>query len=225
MHNGVALQGMDSTSNTSRHFASCCYSGSTPWRSLQPQSQRLNPLLGRRNTTRPSKSARKACHVPRYWRTPSQPRNLHSSRTPPLLPWVPYYDNASSGSGSLSHSSPRSSTNTAEVQRLQSRTPSCLGGREVFPPHAGSSPLRYLHGPQTNHLRLPAETWQVLTAAIQPPGVECCWYFRLDHVGVTNLWGVSTINVRLQMMCSFIDTHCKYIACIMRSLRRSSRCY
>jgi hypothetical protein len=30
---------------------------------------------------------------------------------------------------------------------------------------------------------------------------------------------------RLHMVCSFITTHCEYITCIMRSLRRSSCCY
>jgi hypothetical protein len=39
------------------------------------------------------------------------------------------------------------------------------------------------------------------------------------------LVGVATINVRFQMLCTFIDTHCKYITCIMWSLRRSSWCY
>jgi hypothetical protein len=36
---------------------------------------------------------------------------------------------------------------------------------------------------------------------------------------------VTTNNRRLQMVCSFIDTHSKYTTCIMRSLRWSSCCY
>jgi hypothetical protein len=49
---------------------------------------------------------------------------------------------------------------------------------------------------------------------------------RADHVGITNLWGiVTTSNTRSQMVCAFIDTHCNYTPCIMRSLRRSSWCY
>jgi hypothetical protein len=60
----------------------------------------------------------------------------------------------------------------ADVQCLRLETPSCLGGSEIFPPHVGSAPLHHLHGPQTNHLRLPTETRQILTAAIQPPGLH-----------------------------------------------------
>jgi hypothetical protein len=37
--------------------------------------------------------------------------------------------------------------------------------------------------------------------------------------------GVTTISTRLQMVCTFIDTLCKYKTCIMRSLRWSSWCY
>jgi hypothetical protein len=37
--------------------------------------------------------------------------------------------------------------------------------------------------------------------------------------------GVATINARLQIVCTFIDTLCRYTTCIMRSLRRSSLCY
>jgi hypothetical protein len=37
--------------------------------------------------------------------------------------------------------------------------------------------------------------------------------------------GVTTINTRLQMVCTFIDKLSKYTTCIMRSLRRSSWCY
>jgi hypothetical protein len=37
--------------------------------------------------------------------------------------------------------------------------------------------------------------------------------------------GIPTINTRLQMVCTFIGTLCKYTTRIMRSLRRSSRCY
>jgi hypothetical protein len=135
-----------------------------------PESKALIPLPERRNSTRPSKSARKACHVPRYWCT-LNPRHLHSSQTPPLLPWVPYY-NVLTTLGSLSHSSPRSSTLHSRNQCIRSRTPSYLRGREVFPPNAGSAPLHHLHGPQTNHLRLPAETIQMITAAIQLPGLK-----------------------------------------------------
>jgi hypothetical protein len=36
---------------------------------------------------------------------------------------------------------------------------------------------------------------------------------------------VHTVNVRLHMICSFIDTLGKYTTCITRSLRRSSSCY
>jgi hypothetical protein len=40
------------------------------------------------------------------------------------------------------------------------------------------------------------------------------------------LWGfVTTINTRLEMVCTFIDTFCKYTTSVMRSLWRSSRCY
>jgi hypothetical protein len=35
----------------------------------------------------------------------------------------------------------------------------------------------------------------------------------------------ATINTRLQMVCTFIGTHCNYTTCIMRSLKRISRCY
>jgi hypothetical protein len=75
-----------------------------------PESKALIPLPGCRNSTRPSKSARQACHMQRYWRTPNYPCNLHSSQMPPLLPWVPYYNNLSTTPGSLSHSFPRNST-------------------------------------------------------------------------------------------------------------------
>jgi hypothetical protein len=34
-----------------------------------------------------------------------------------------------------------------------------------------------------------------------------------------------TINIRLQMVCTFIDTLCKYTTRIMRSFKRCSRCY
>jgi hypothetical protein len=74
-----------------------------------PESKALIPLPGRRNFTRPSKSARQACHVPRYWLTPSQPRNLHSPQTPPFPPWVPCCSYVSTTPGSHWHS-PRSST-------------------------------------------------------------------------------------------------------------------
>jgi hypothetical protein len=36
---------------------------------------------------------------------------------------------------------------------------------------------------------------------------------------------ITTNNVRLLIVCSFIDTHCTYTTCFMRSLRRSSCCY
>jgi hypothetical protein len=35
----------------------------------------------------------------------------------------------------------------------------------------------------------------------------------------------TTINTQLQMVCTFIGTHCNYSTCIMRSLKRSSWCY
>jgi hypothetical protein len=41
----------------------------------------------------------------------------------------------------------------------------------------------------------------------------------------TGVGGIPTINVGIQMVCTFIDTFCNYTTCIMRSLRRSSRCY
>jgi hypothetical protein len=34
--------------------------------------------------------------------------------------------------------------------------------------------------------------------------------------------GIPTINVRMQMVCTFIGTFCKYTTCIMRSLKRCS---
>jgi hypothetical protein len=37
--------------------------------------------------------------------------------------------------------------------------------------------------------------------------------------------GITTINVRLQMVCTCIDTLCKYTTCIMRCLKRCSWCY
>jgi hypothetical protein len=37
--------------------------------------------------------------------------------------------------------------------------------------------------------------------------------------------GVTTINTRLRIVCTCIGTLCKYTTRIMRSLRRSSRCY
>jgi hypothetical protein len=37
--------------------------------------------------------------------------------------------------------------------------------------------------------------------------------------------GIPTINTPLQMVCTFIDTICKYTTCIMWSLRRSFWCY
>jgi hypothetical protein len=119
-----------------------------------PESKVLIPLPGRRNSTRPSRNVRKACHVPRYWLTPNHPRNLHSSRTPPLLPWVKYFNNACQP---LAFFSKKLNSTQAEIELLRSRIPSCLRGRNVFPPHAGSTPLHHLHGSQTNHLRLPAE--------------------------------------------------------------------
>jgi hypothetical protein len=40
------------------------------------------------------------------------------------------------------------------------------------------------------------------------------------------MWGgIPTINVRMQMVCTFICTLCKYTTCIMRSLKRCSHCY
>jgi hypothetical protein len=42
---------------------------------------------------------------------------------------------------------------------------------------------------------------------------------------VNTVWGVPTINVLLQMVCTFIGTLCKYTTCVMRCLRRSSWCY
>jgi hypothetical protein len=39
------------------------------------------------------------------------------------------------------------------------------------------------------------------------------------------LVGVTTVNTRSQMVCTFIDTHCNYTTCSMWSLRRSSRSY
>jgi hypothetical protein len=36
---------------------------------------------------------------------------------------------------------------------------------------------------------------------------------------------IPTINTRMQMVCTFIGTLCKYTTCIMRSLKRSSRYY
>jgi hypothetical protein len=49
------------------------------------------------------------------------------------------------------------------------------------------------------------------------------------HLNPSNvLWGGGfplTINVRLQMVCTFIGTLCTYTTRIMRSLKRSSRCY
>jgi hypothetical protein len=37
--------------------------------------------------------------------------------------------------------------------------------------------------------------------------------------------GITTVNTRLQMVCTFIYTNCKYTTCFMRSLRRNSWCY
>jgi hypothetical protein len=37
--------------------------------------------------------------------------------------------------------------------------------------------------------------------------------------------GIPTINIRLQMVCTFIGTLCKYTTRIMRSLKRCTRCY
>jgi hypothetical protein len=41
-----------------------------------PESRALTPSLGRRNSTRPSKSERRVCHAPLYWRIPIDPRHL-----------------------------------------------------------------------------------------------------------------------------------------------------
>jgi hypothetical protein len=84
-------------------------------------SKALIPLPGHRNSTRPSKSARQACHVPRYWHIPSHPHNLHLSQTPQLPLWVACCSNVSTTPGSHWHS-PRSSTrhskNSAYDQEL-----------------------------------------------------------------------------------------------------------
>jgi hypothetical protein len=37
--------------------------------------------------------------------------------------------------------------------------------------------------------------------------------------------GIPSLNVRMQMVCTLIGTFCKYATCIMRSLKRCSRCY
>jgi hypothetical protein len=58
-----------------------------------PESRALIPSTGRQTSTEPSMNARRICHAPHYWRTPTHPRHLHSLRTPPLPPWVPFCRN------------------------------------------------------------------------------------------------------------------------------------
>jgi hypothetical protein len=74
------------------------------------ESRVLFQSPGLRNSTRPSMRARRVCSAPHYWHTPTLPRHLHSSRTPPLSPWVPCCSNLSTTLGSSSHSSPGSGT-------------------------------------------------------------------------------------------------------------------
>jgi hypothetical protein len=56
-----------------------------------PGSRVLIPSTGRRNSTRLSMRVSRVCRTPHYWHTQTLPHLLHSSRTPPLPPWVPYY--------------------------------------------------------------------------------------------------------------------------------------
>jgi hypothetical protein len=46
----------------------------------------------------------------------------------------------------------------------------------------------------------------------------------LSH-SISIVGGIPTINTTLQMVCTFIDTLCKYTTCIMRSFKWCSRCY
>jgi hypothetical protein len=132
-----------------------------------PELRAPIPSLGHRSSSRLSKSARRICHAPTHWRTPIHPRHLHSSQMPPRPPWVPCYSNMTRTPGSHSHSSLKNKPSPTEVQRLRSRATGHLRGRKAFPPHAGSAPLHHLHRPQANHLRLPTEAGQMLSASAQ----------------------------------------------------------
>jgi hypothetical protein len=84
-----------------------------------PASRVLIPSPGRQNSTGPWMSARRVCHAPLYWHTPTQLLHWHSSRTPPLLPWVPYCSNGLTTLGLLLQ---ETQSDTAEMQSLRSRT-------------------------------------------------------------------------------------------------------
>jgi hypothetical protein len=58
--------------------------GTTSRRALRLQNQGNSPY--RQNSSRPSNSARRACHAPLYWHAPTHPCHLHLSQTPPRPP-------------------------------------------------------------------------------------------------------------------------------------------
>jgi hypothetical protein len=86
--------------------------GTTSRRSLRLQNQRNWP--NHLNASRPSNSARRACHAPLYWHASTHPRLLHSSQTPPRSPWVLCCSNASRMPGSLlpQETQPKAETNS-----------------------------------------------------------------------------------------------------------------
>jgi hypothetical protein len=110
-----------------------------------PEYKAFIPLPGRRNSTRPSKSAWQVCHVPRYWRTRAilatctGHRRLHFRHECCAAAMCP--QSLAATSILLQEAQP----GIAKIQRIRSGAAGCLGGREEFPPHAGSALLHHLH--------------------------------------------------------------------------------
>lgn len=58
--------------------------------SLAPDFKVLIPLHLSRPSTELTRRAKEVCQTPLYYHTPTVPRNLHLSQTPPFPPWAPF---------------------------------------------------------------------------------------------------------------------------------------
>jgi hypothetical protein len=79
------------------------------------------PSFGSWISTGPSKSVKRVCHVPLYWRTPIHPRNFHSLWTPSPRPRIPCCSSVSRTPGPLSPY-PRNSTLQRTIPGLVAQT-------------------------------------------------------------------------------------------------------